>query len=769
MFNILNLDPIEFEKFCLDFMEKRLNLKFKRFGPGKDDGIDLISFDGKVICQCKRYKDSSKLVDVCKKELEKIKKQSFDSYYLLTTAEISETVTKNIYDIFRDYMKNYSYVIGKNDIDDFLIDNANIDVLKKNHKLWLSSAVVLDLYLNRYSDAISKVMIDDFENETKYFVETKAYYDAVDIINSSGVILFIGNPGIGKTLTSKMLIRYLLISNKEYRLTTVSNNDLSKLIESVQQNDNPEIIFLDDFLGQTSLSISDKLINELKSLLKLTRIYKNKKIILNSRITILNKAKNEKQEFEKLMDEIGIKECLIDVNELTKLDRARILYNLMYHNGVTKKSYESIIKNKNYNSIIEHKSFNTRIIEMCVIREKKLESENFYDFIINALNNPKDVWKSEFDRIEPCDAILMYQLYTLGNNYIPIDVLKKSTVNFLIRNGYDVSRYSFNDSINRLSKSLIGIAILGKKKYISVLNPSINDYIQNYLLDNNAQLKIIFDTALYVEQLDKILGLCPYFLENNIDNFEKISAYNHYNSFMSEDNLEIKKKIEFIIKHKYCDKKIKNYVSSFFDYELKRNYLIKFALNKSIRAFYSLETIINDVEKFSKKIVDSDYEYIEELLEYYSNIELPNLLVEKNLISVLSSSLKYKLISLGEDFVNETIRSTSPYIKFINNNEELEGNINYVFEVKQQVEEELIQKANECIDYIRNLGYEFNNVELDYDYIIDNICIEMLLDDDLNEYKKEMYGDSIDYDYSQRINSNTIDVDDIFNQDYDIQ
>lgn len=769
MFNILNLDPLEFEKFCMDFIEKKLNLKFKRFGPGKDDGIDLISLDGKIICQCKRYKDSSKLVNICKKELEKIKKHSFDKYYLLTSAEISETVTKNIYDIFQDYMEDYSYVIGKNDIDDFLIDDANIDVLKRNHKLWLSSTVVLDLYLNRYSDAISKVIIDDFENETKYFVETKAYYNAVDIINSNGVILFVGDPGIGKTLTSKMLIRYLLISNKEYRLKTVSNNDLSKLIESVQQNDNPEIIFLDDFLGQTSLSISDKLINELKSLLKLTRIYKNKKVILNSRITILNKAKNEKEEFEKLMVEIGIKECLIDVNEITKLDRARILYNLMYHNGVTRKSYDSIIKNKNYNSIIEHKSFNTRIIEMCIIREKKLESVEFYDYIINALNNPKDVWKSEFDRIEACDALLMYQLYTLGNNYIPIDVLKKSTVNFLIKNGYDVARYSFNDSINRLSKSLIGVAILGKKKYISVLNPSINDYIQNYLLDNSAQLKKIFDTSLYIEQLDKILGLYPSFLENKIDNFDKISAYNHYNSFISDDNLEKKKKIEFIIKYKYCNKNIKEYVYSFFEYDLKRNYLIKFALNKCIRVFYSLETIINDVEKFSKKIVDSDYDYIEKLLEYYSNIELPNLLVEKNLIGVLTSSLEYKLISLGEDFANDTIRSTSPDIKFINNNEEWEGNIDYVFEVEQQVKEELTQKANECIDYIRNLGYEFNNVELDYDYIIDNICIEMLLDDDLNDYKKEMHVDSIDYDYSQRVNSNTIDVDDIFNQDYDIQ
>jgi len=135
MFNILNLDSFEFEKFCLDFMEKKLNIKFKRFGPGKDDGIDLISLDGKIICQCKRYKDSSKLVSICKKEFEKIKNQSFKEYYLLTSAEVSETVTKQIYEIFIEYMKDYSFVIGKNDIDDFLSDENNIDVLKRNHKL----------------------------------------------------------------------------------------------------------------------------------------------------------------------------------------------------------------------------------------------------------------------------------------------------------------------------------------------------------------------------------------------------------------------------------------------------------------------------------------------------------------------------------------------------------------------------------------------------------------------------------------------------------
>ena len=77
-------------------------------------------------------------------------------------------------------------------------------------------------------------------------------------------------------------------------------------------------------------------------------------------------------------------------------------------------------------------------------------------------------------------------------------------------------------------------------------------------------------------------------------------------------------------------------------------------------------------------------------------------------------------------------------------------------------------KATESINYIKNLGYEFDDIKLDYDYIVDNICIEMLLNDDLNDYIKEISEDSIDYDYSQMIKSNTIDVDDIFNQDYDV-
>ncbi len=768
MFNLMNLDPLEFEKFCMDFMDKKLNIKFKRFGPGKDDGIDLISLDKKIICQCKRYKDSSKLKTICKNEYKKIEMQNFEKYYLLTTAELGETITKDIFDIFSKYMNDYSYIIGKNDIDDFLSEESNVDVLKKNHKLWLSSSVVLDLYLNRYSDAISKVIINDFEKESKYFVETKAYYKAVDIINSNGIILFVGDPGIGKTITSKMLIRYLLASNKAYKLTTVSNNDLSKLIESVHQNDDPEIIFLDDFLGQTSLSLDDKLINELKNLLKLTTIFNNKKVILNSRITILNKAKHEKEEFEKLLDELGIKECLIDVNDISHLDRARILYNLMYHNNVTKKSYQSVKENRKYNSIINHKSFNTRIIEMCAKNANKRD-DDFYDYLIESLNNPKGIWKSEFERIEVCDVILMYQLYTLGNNYVPIDVIHKSVTNFLCACNYEVEKYSFEDSINRLSKSLIGIAILGKKKYLSVLNPSINDYIQNYLLDNLAELKKIYENSIYIEQIEKIANIYPDLLSKSIHNFEGLLCYSQYNSHIDSENLNIKKKINFILKNNYCDINIKDYLLSFFETNLGGDYHIKLLLNKKIQSFYGLQSILNNISLVSKRCSKSDYYYIEDLLKYYSNTELSKDVIEINFNTIYKNSLENKLISYGEEYTSDIISNTSPNDKFKGNEiKNLEIDDNYISNLELQIEEKLYSKAEELIDDIKIMGYKMEDISIDYNSIIDSICVEAILDDDLNEFIKEIASESIDYDYSDMEINNGITVDDIFNQDYDV-
>lgn len=180
-YDFLNLDSFEFEKFCSDFLRKKLNMEFKTFSIGKDGGVDAYGYED-IICQCKRYSNYRNLKAVCNKEKEKLKSLNCKEYYLITTVDLSVDNTNELYDIFKDYMPDIFHIIGLQDIEDFIDRKENIDILEKNHKLWLSSANVLDLFFHKYSSILSQDKLKDIEKETKYFVETKAYREAIEIV-----------------------------------------------------------------------------------------------------------------------------------------------------------------------------------------------------------------------------------------------------------------------------------------------------------------------------------------------------------------------------------------------------------------------------------------------------------------------------------------------------------------------------------------------------------------------------------------------------------
>jgi len=477
MYDINNLDYVEFERFCCDYMERITGIKFKYFAEGADQGIDLMSIDETIICQCKRYTNNSSLTSICKKEVLKLDKMSYiNKYYLLTSRSLSVDYTNKIYKIFEKYMEDKSYIISKEDINKFLKEDNNKDILQKHHKLWLISSNVLSLYLSKYVHSTSKEELRKAKEERKYFVETKPYYDAVKIIDNRNILLLTGEPGVGKSITSRMIIYYLLAKYNDYEFVSTPNNDVSKILEYMN-DDKKEIIFMDDFLGQTCENIDLQKLKEIGVLLNIIKNNSNKKILLNSRITIYNKVKNEENEFSKIITDINLKEYMIDVSDITPLDRARIVYNFLFMNEIPYKQF--LIIKDNYENIIYHKSYSTRIIEYSIRQYKEDSSLNLYNLIINNLNNPKDVWKSEFDRIEEIDRIVMYQLYSLGDDYVPYSVVKLNTNNYLLKNNIYINGYNnFNDVVNRLNKSMLSKKIFEGQVFLKVLNPSINDYIQ---------------------------------------------------------------------------------------------------------------------------------------------------------------------------------------------------------------------------------------------------------------------------------------------------
>ena len=166
---------------------------------------------------------------------------------------------------------------------DFLEQDENIDIVKKNYKLWINATNVLELINNKNLFIDCDELMYDIENNINKFVETEGYIESINKLNKENIIVIIGGPGVGKSTISKMILLKYASEGYKVRYTTDNNiSDIKKIIS--MDKDCKEIILLDDFLGQHYLNLKETEPNELKSLLSFVRRNRNKKLILNSRI-----------------------------------------------------------------------------------------------------------------------------------------------------------------------------------------------------------------------------------------------------------------------------------------------------------------------------------------------------------------------------------------------------------------------------------------------------------------------------------------------------
>jgi hypothetical protein len=89
----------------------------------------------------------------------------------------------------------------------------------------------------------------------------------------------------------------------------------------------------------------------------------------------------------------------LEVNNLSDIEKAYILYNHLYYSDLEEKYISIVYENKNYNKIINHKNYNPRLIEFITNKKRVNIDENKYlDFIINNLDNPSEIWKNVFEK-----------------------------------------------------------------------------------------------------------------------------------------------------------------------------------------------------------------------------------------------------------------------------------------------------------------------------------------------------------------------------------
>ncbi len=529
MLNYANLNDLEFEYLCQDIMQKKLNLDLHRFAKGKDGGIDLSDNVNtkNVIVQVKHYMDSTvpKLISVLKDEAVKIARLAPKEYYVCCSKELSPQRIDEIYNMFTGYMSSPSNIITLNEIDDFLTSPENSDVLQKHYKLWIESTGILQEIGNSNIFIDCESLLSDIENEKNLFVKTSAFNSALSCLDKNKTLFITGHPGVGKTITSKMLVLHYAANGYRVRFST-NVSDLDELKKSLSRNpDIKEIILVDDCFGQAYFNMKESQNTELLALINYVNASPNKLLILNSRITILQEAKERKPELLKCFEGKQCKVYILDMNAIDIVEKARIFYNHISFNGMDAEYFKQIKKDKRYFDIIKHHNYTPRIIEFICNpnRYRNVPAENYYEFAMQQLNNPKEIWKDEYERrLEKVDRLLLLTLYSLSDSAVSEQKVRVCFEHRIsCEQDIDTTINQYEASLNRLLDSFVQMLSEDRFKKLSMVNPSVNDYIDGRLKASTLEKEQLIDKAFSMQQKKRLLS------ETEFDAFVKNALINH--------------------------------------------------------------------------------------------------------------------------------------------------------------------------------------------------------------------------------------------------
>lgn len=494
MYNFNNLSDYEFESLCRDIMERKLQMELSIFPKGRDGGIDITEdpLCHRIVIQAKHYANSkyTDLLRSLKEEVLKVQALKPERYYICTSMGLTPANKSEIYKLFSDYMESANDIIAVENMNAFLEAEENSDIIRKHYKLWLESTNVLSELMNQNVFVDCESLLYNIEEERREFVATDCYRECIDILDYERMLLLLGMPGTGKTMTTKMLALYY--ASKGYRIRYTTNGELTDLKRALSaQKDLKEVLLLDDCLGQHYFKMKETAQNELLSLVKYVSMNRNKKLIMNSIVTIFQEAKERSIEFKQFAEDERFRIKVLDMGKISIADKGKIFYNHIYFKGLSEAYYQDICRKKNYRRIVDHKNYTPRIIEFVTrkVNYQDVPADQYFDYVMRCLKNPTEIWKDEFTKkIQPEDRILLTTLYSLTETTVSEDILKRA-FNYRLKNtlAIDTSSNVWDEVLRRLEGAFIIIVEKNGGKEIGVVNPSVNDFLKQYLEENELE------------------------------------------------------------------------------------------------------------------------------------------------------------------------------------------------------------------------------------------------------------------------------------------
>ena len=200
---------------------------------------------------------------------------------------------------------------------------------------------------------------------------------------------------------------------------------------------------------------------------------------------------------------------VLDMNNLSGEEKAKILYNHLAFSGIPDEYFESVRAEKRYYRIIFHRNYNPRIIEFVCNpnRYSKIPAAQFFEYIMKQLDNPQEIWANEYDdRLQPADRILLQTIYSMTTTTVNAVLVRRCFERRIAGiPTIDKTLDQYTRSLNRLNEGFIKIIDNRGSQELSMQNPSVNDFLDSRLRVGTLEYQELIDSIC----TDKQLRLIP--------------------------------------------------------------------------------------------------------------------------------------------------------------------------------------------------------------------------------------------------------------------